>query len=318
MKAAAQSWSRRKFLRAATATAGLWLAGRHLRAAPVERFRLGILTDEVSQDPEPALALMRDLNLNWVELRTVWGKHVIFLDSDERRELRDLLAKYRLFVSNIAAPTYKTTFPGTTPIAREEAEEYEPRVDQEEILRRAIDTARYFNVPQFRAFTFWRVADSERPRVMPEIREVLRRALKIAEHNGVSIVVENEYTTNVATGAEVAEFIQSFESPFLGVLWDPGNAVFAGEKSFREGYERIPKHRIYHLHLKDAVRDPQSGRYRWAVVGEGQVDFVGQFAALIKDGYRGTLSLETHLDQPTREQASLASMRGVLHCIRKA
>ncbi|MDZ7373661.1 MAG: sugar phosphate isomerase/epimerase [candidate division KSB1 bacterium] len=312
-------FSRRAFLRDCLLTSGaVWLGASKLLAAPLERFRLGILTDEVSQDPERAMALMRDLRLNWVELRTVWGKHVIFLDSQERRELRELLARYGLFVSNIAAPTYKTAFPGTTPIAKEEGEEYEPRVDPEEVLWRAIDTARYFNVPFFRAFTFWRVADSERPKVMPEILEVFRRAVKIAERNGTTLLVENEYTTNVATGAEAAAFIREFDSPFLGLLWDPGNAVFAGEKSFREGYEKIPKDRIHHIHLKDALVDPTTGRRRWAVVGQGQVDFVGQFAALVRDRYRGTLSLETHLEQPNREQASLNSMLGVLDCIRKA
>ena len=319
MSGSRSAFSRRGFLATLLALAGSVGGGpARLLGAPRERFRLGIITDEVSRDPERAIAFVKDLKLNWVELRNVWGKHVIFLDRYERKELRDLLARYGVLVSNIAAPTYKTTFPGTSPVKKEKGEELRPKLDHEEVLWRAIETAKYFNVPRFRVFTFWRVAEEERVRLLPEIQQVLHRAVKIAERNGLSIVVENEHTTNVASGAEMAEFIRRFDSPYIGVLWDPGNAVVAGDESFREGYTKIPRGRIYHLHLKDVVRDQATGRYRWVQVGSGQVDFVGQFRALYNDRFRGTLSLETHFHEPSRELASLESMKGVFRCIAQA
>ena len=53
---------------------------------------------------------------------------------------------------------------------------------------------------------------------------------------------------------------------------------------------------IYHFHAKDCriVNDaPQ-----WLALGEGSVDWPGQFDALARDGYRGWISLETHWPGP--------------------
>ncbi len=46
------------------------------------------------------------------------------------------------------------------------------------------------------------------------------------------------------------------------------------------------------MHLKDAKR--VNGKPEAMPIGCGDVDFVGQFKALLKDGYDGYISLETH------------------------
>ncbi|NOZ56377.1 MAG: sugar phosphate isomerase/epimerase [Calditrichaeota bacterium] len=309
---------RRAFLKASAALGlGAALHPLQLLGAPRTRLRLGVISDEVSQDPERAIALMKQFDLNWVELRGVWGKHVIFLDSYERRELRDLLGRYGVMVSNIASPTFKSTFPGSAPIMRE-GSAHPAELDQWEVLERAVDAAHYFNVPHIRAFAFWRVADGERKKLMPEIVNMLKKAVAYAERRGVAIVVENEYSTNVATGAEAGEFISNFDTPFAGILWDPGNAFMAGEHTWKEGYEKIPKGRIQHIHLKDVRIDPKTKRKHWVAVGDGVIGYVGQFRALIKDRYLGALSIETHYHTPTWEQSTIESLRGALRCIRQA
>ncbi len=310
--------NRRAFLRAGAAL-GFGIATRplHILGAPRSRLRLGVISDEVSQDPERAIALVKQFGLNWVELREVWGKHVIFLDADERRELRDLLGRYGIMVSNIASPTFKSTFPGSTPVMKE-GSQHPAELDQWEVLERAVDTAHYFNVPHIRAFAFWRVSDDERKKLMPDIVETLKRAVAYAEKQGVAVVVENEYSTNVATGAEAGAFISAFETPFVGILWDPGNAFMAGERTWKEGYEKIPRSRIRHIHLKDVRLDPKTKRKHWVAVGDGVIGYVGQFRALVRDRYLGTLSIETHYHTPTWEQSTIESLRGALRCIREA
>lgn len=309
---------RRTFLKASAAlglNALFYPAG--LFGASTSLFRLGVISDEVSQDPERAIALVRQFHLNWVELREVWGKHVIFLDANERRELRNMLGRYGVMVSNIASPTFKSTFPDSSPIKRE-GTGHVMELDQWEVLERAVDTAHFFNVPHIRAFTFWRVADDERKRLMPEIVNILKKAVGYAQKRGIMIVVENEYSTNVATGAEAGEFIANFDTPYIGVLWDPGNAFMAGEHTWEEGYRKIPKGRIHHIHLKDVKVDPKTGRRHWVAVGDGLIGYVGQFRALVKDHYLGTLSIETHYHTPTFEQSTIESLRGALRCMRKA
>ncbi len=81
---------------------------------------------------------------------------------------------------------------------------------------------------------------------------------------------------------------------WLMLNWDPGNAAARGEKPFPEGYNLSPKDRIGHCHCKDVVLKPGGADYNWAKMGSGIVDWVGQFKALKRDGYRYAVSLETH------------------------
>jgi L-ribulose-5-phosphate 3-epimerase len=55
-------------------------------------------------------------------------------------------------------------------------------------------------------------------------------------------------------------------------------------------------------------------------IGSGKIDFVGQFRALIKNGYEGTMSLETHYlnAAKNKEASSKESMEGLLKVIRDA
>jgi L-ribulose-5-phosphate 3-epimerase len=55
-------------------------------------------------------------------------------------------------------------------------------------------------------------------------------------------------------------------------------------------------------------------------VGSGKIDYLGQFRALIKDGYKGTMSLETHYLNAAKdkEASSRESMEGLLKLIQEA
>ena len=47
------------------------------------------------------------------------------------------------------------------------------------------------------------------------------------------------------------------------------------------------------MHLKDAHLNEQ-GEVEGVAIGEGDVDYIGQFRQLLKDGYDGYVVLETH------------------------
>jgi sugar phosphate isomerase/epimerase len=70
----------------------------------------------------------------------------------------------------------------------------------------------------------------------------------------------------------------------------------AGETPFPAGWEASRAH-VAHVHVKDA-RAAEDGSLKWTVVGEGQIDYHGQLAALKASGYDGVISLETHYKAP--------------------
>ena len=74
-------------------------------------------------------------------------------------------------------------------------------------------------------------------------------------------------------------------SPHLAVVWDPANALVAGETPFPDGYSLLPKQRIAHVHAKDC--DIDCGQPNWGPLGTRHVHWKEQIQALIDDRYSG-------------------------------
>jgi len=288
--------------------------------AELQRFELGVITDEVSQDFENALRWARSFGLSWVELRFLWNKYVINLTEDDVKHAKDLLAKHQMKVSVVDSPFFKTLLPGTQ--SKFDTGKSDPLQSdfgaQQGILEKAIKRAKDFGTDKVRIFAFLRVAQPLT--VFDRVARELEETAAIAQRENIRLLLENEFSCNVATGAESAAMLSAVKSPTLGLNWDPGNAYAAGETPFPNGYEPLDKKRIWHMHLKDAAPNPNGGEAVWKPIGSGKIDYLGQFRALIHDGYHGTLSLETHYlnTAKNKEESSRESMEGLLRVIQEA
>jgi L-ribulose-5-phosphate 3-epimerase len=313
------SFSRRRLL--ATAPAALLLTRIPTWAANVNQFHLGVITDEISQDFEHALVWAKGFGLHGVELRFLWNKYVVDLSPDDVKRAKDLLAKYQMKVSVVDSPYFKTLLPGTqSRFADSKADPLQSEfAKQDAILERAIARAKDFGADKVRIFAFLRVADPHS--VFERVAKELERSTKVAKSEGIRLVLENEFSCNVATGHESADFLRMVNSPSLGLNWDLGNAYAAGElKPYPDGYDVLDKKRIWHCHLKDAAPAANGQEANWRPIGGGVIDYAGQFRALLKDGYTETMSLETHYLNAAKdkEASSTESMQGLLAEIRKA
>lgn len=285
------------------------------------RFELSVITDEISQDFGHCLEVAaNEFGLGFVEIRTLWKKNVVRLEPKELEEARRLLDKYQLKVTDIAAPLFKVDWPGAPKSKYAPAEAYGDAgftfAQQDEVLERAIEAGKKLETNRVRCFDFWRLDNPKEYR--NAIDDRLRRAADKAGKQGVVLLLENEYACNTATGAEAARTLAAVQSPHFLLNWDPGNAAYLGEVAYPNGYAGLPKDRIGHMHLKDVQRKPD-GNYEWACMGRGLIDYLGQFRALLKDGYSGTMSLETHWHGAgTPEESSRQSMAGTKELLRKA
>jgi sugar phosphate isomerase/epimerase len=288
-------------------------------------FKLSVITDEITQDFGRALEIAtKEFGLHYVELREMWGKNLMKLDEKELAETKRLLERYKLRVSSIASPVFKVDWPGAARVGDASASgqkrdqfgaDFTFR-QQNELLEHALDLARVLNTDRVRIFDFWRLQDQKPHRAA--IDEKLIEAAVKAARAGVTLLLENEQSCNTATGAEAARTLAAVQSPNLKLNWDPGNAASRGEVPFPDGYARLPKDRIGYMHCKDVVRKPD-GTTEWAAMSRGIIDYIGQFRALKKDGYRGVLSLETHWrGGGTPEESTRQSMTGMKDLLRRA
>ena len=313
-----ESMRRREFI--ASGTAMGMITALPAWTAEVKRFDLGIISDEVSQDFEHALLWAKGFGLQWVELRFLWNKYVIDLSADDVGRAKDLLAKHELKVSVIDSPYFKTLLPGTQ--SKFDTGKSDPLQSdfgaQKGLLEKAMQRAKDFGTDKIRIFAFLRV--DQPASVFDRVARELEASAAIAQREGIRLLLENEFSCNVATGVEGAAMLNLVKSPALGLNWDPGNAYAAGETPFPNGYEPLDKKRIWHMHLKDAAPNPKGGEAIWEPIGGGKIDYLGQFRALIKDGYQGTMSLETHYlnAAKNKEESSRESMEGLLKVIHEA
>jgi len=318
--------SRRNFLAAlggAAASSLLCRWGSDAWPLPAmsSRFKLSVITDEITQDFGHALEIAsKEFGLTYVELRTLWNKNIINLDEKETAEVRRLLGKFSLQVIDIASPLFKTDWPGAptskfSPKTPQFGADY-TFAQQGEVLERSIAIAKALGTDRVRCFDFWRLDDPKpfRDSMDSKLRDT---AAQVASKK-ITLLLENEFACNTATGAESARTLQAVQSPNLKLNWDPGNAAYRGEIAFPDGFAKIPKDRLGHMHCKDVVREAD-GTFEWAAMGRGIIDYIGQFRALVQAGYSGTMSLETHWrGAGSAEESSRQSMAGMKELLRKA
>jgi L-ribulose-5-phosphate 3-epimerase len=289
----------------------------------VSPFRVAVINDEISQDFGRACEVASlEFGMQWIELRGMWNKNIVNLDEKEVAEAKKILERFGLRATDIASPLFKVDWPGA-PKSKFSPKGSQFNADftydqQDELLERAIATARAFGTDRVRCFDFWRLEDQKPYRLAMSDR--LRVAAEKAENSGITLLLENESACNTATGAEAARVLSEVKARNFMLNWDPGNAAAAGETPYPDGYALLPKDRIGHCHCKDAVKTPGKPEPTdWAAMGTGFVDWVGQFRALKADGYHDAVSLETHWrGAGTPEESTRQSWKGMREELKKA
>lgn len=285
-------------------------------------FYLSVINDEITQDFDRACQIAsRDFGLSWIELRGMWNKNITELDAKQIADAQQILAKYKLRVTNIASPLFKVDWPGA-PLSKHSPKRDQFHADfdfkqQDKLLDHCIELAKSFQTDRIRCFDFWRLDDPKpyREAMNNKLREA---AEKCAKHNLI-LVLENEMACNTGTAEEAIGVLNAIPNKNFMLNWDPGNAAtFPDNTPYPTGYNLLPKDRIGHCHCKDVKRLP-GGKYEWAPVGAGVVDWVGQFKALQRDGYHYAVSLETHWrGAGTPEASTRISMNGLKDTLKKA
>ena len=294
----------------------------------------GVCTDEVHPDLETALVAAREMGMRHVELLEFWGKPVVAMDDAEIQRAKELLGKYGLGVSAIGSLFLKLVQLGQVrpgEVARDPA-----FLKDLDVLLSEIRVAQALGAPIVRAYSFRRDdmvgMGNPSPRlprggeipdeILKKVVEGMRIAAGLAGDAGLVLGIENVRSCWGNSGYNTARIVRAVGHPALKVIWDPANDYVSGGSPYPEGYEAVRPF-MCHVHVKDArVVDPAVGLIAWEAVGRGEVDYVSQFRAMRRDGYAGTLSLETHWHprtasgQPDKVADSRTSFQGVRAALR--
>ncbi len=263
------------------------LAGA-VKAIPLSEIRLGVLSDEIDEDPAVVAAFLKRFGVRYAEVRNLWGKYNTAQPLDKVKEAKAIFDSNDIQVQSLDTAFFR----GAVPAGSE-------ALDKEwKLLDDAMDRAGIFGVKTLRTFAFLpkdgNTADTS---IYPHAHELLKEAAGRAGKRGFKLAVENLKGSYVQNGADAGRMLKAVKASNFGLTWDPNNAASVGEQSYPDGYKQLDPARIFNVHIRDFKKRPDGGA-DWAAVGTGDFDNLGQIRALRKDGYKGPFTLETHWRDP--------------------
>jgi len=254
--------------------------------------RLGVITDEISEDFDHALAVCAELGIGEIELRSAWSTNIVAMDDAMLDRLATAIEAAGVSVCSIASPFLKCHIGGNDAdgaAGRMHSASETSRAEQWAILDRSLDIADRLDAPLVRTFSFWRVPETQEAR--DDLLATLTEATARVAARDKLLGLENEHACIIGTGEEAAWYLDRIPDRTLGLIWDPGNEAALGSVPYPGGYEAV-KDRIHHIHLKDAARIAEGTPF--VKMGDGAIAYEDQFRRLVADGYDGVLSIETH------------------------
>ncbi len=295
-------------------------------------FSLGVVNSEISSDVDVGVAVAADLGMSQIEIEDFWGRAAYECDDALVERTRAAVERAGLYVSAVGTQAFKALIlpPGDVgDLASIDGwDQHRSELDG------GIRVAQALGSPYVRIFSCRRDdmvgLGNPSPRLpdggpLPDDRlagtvNVLRDAGDRADAAGVTLLVENVRSCWGNTAVNTVPILEATAHPRVKLIWDPANDFVSGGNTFPLGY-KVARPWTQHVHIKDAsVVDHATGLIASECVGRGEIDFVGQFRALIDDGFAGAVNLETHWhpEHRSKEANTRESFAGMLEALKLA
>lgn len=239
------------------------------------KFKLGVITDEVTQNIFEAAGFCKKHGLDCMEVRSVNDRSPFDFTDQDIADINAAAKKYDLSVCAISAPLFKCDFDDDKAIA-----------SHVQNFEKCAVRANQIGAKMIRGFDFWDSGVSLEKRA-----EKYKDIAQICQKYDIICVIEADPSVHSNTPHKTAELVKAIDSPYIKVLFDPGNEVWVNEKASDDAYMAVKPY-LAHIHIKDA--DIIDGKPDGVKIGAGLVDYKTLFARLIDDEYCGNVMLETH------------------------
>lgn len=240
------------------------------------KFKLGVITDEVTQDIFEAAEFCHKYGLKCMEVRSVNGRSPFDYTDEDVQQIIDAAKKYNLEVTAISSPVFKCEYNDEEAIKANVAG-----------FEKCAIMANKMGAKYIRGFDFW---NKETP---VEVRATMYgEIIALCEKYDVYCALESDPAIHSSTPHKLAELLTAINNPRIKALFDPGNEIWVTGKTSEDAYDKLEPCGIVNMHVKDGINT--NGHTDAVKVGTGSADFVGIFKKLIRDGYSGGVMLETH------------------------
>lgn len=278
--------------------------------------KLAINFDEISDDFEQAANLMREMGVNYGELRMVNNKNFVFWNDDEVESFKSLLDKHGITVVAAATPLFKWYSLSDDPEVTHDSFGFNPRLSQQEkrrTIHRTIAIASTLQIPMLRIFS-----ELKSPRIKASdfaSSELLEYALTEAAEHNISLLIENEPVCQIHTKAAVTEFLELNNAPNLKLWLDIANLLEIGQ-TIDETFLTAVGPRIKYIHVKNYVIEGATRKY--VPAGLGTIDYYNVLPLVLSYCQSNVIvSVETHAPAGAKVSASRSSIEYLTDLLNK-
>jgi Sugar phosphate isomerases/epimerases len=242
--------------------------------------KLGIITDEVTQEIDRAVDFALRHKLDGVELRSLDDQNIDEIPISRVKEIKEILDYNGLEVCNLSSSFFKCSI--------DSSKEYDDNIEK---LKRLTERAHILNCSSIRGFAFFTNGCFEKR--MDEIIGKFQRPIEMLASERLYLLLEADPSVFTSNCKKLSKLITAINSDCVKAIYDPGNDIYDPdcERPYPEGFNSI-KDYIKHVHIKDALK--RDGKPESVKVGTGEVPYESIFKGLSDIGYDGYVVLETH------------------------
>ena len=274
--------TRRELLSATAACAGTLWARAHW-----DRSRISAITDEIGADADDAASFAHQSGMLFVEVRDQPGSNRQYAAGREADMKADTahLSNENIKISIVDASLLK--------FAWADQARWDRRAED---LQKALQCAQIMGADKLLVFAGARVPDPSS--MFPRIADAIAEMAAEAEKQKVTLLLENDPDTSVATCADLAAVMKMAPSKFVGISWKPAP----------DGYSLLPKKRLLNVRVPAASLWPNRREsLNWKTI----------LTELDKDGYSGRLTLETGRAGNKPIDAAREALDQLVHVVRE-
>lgn len=242
--------------------------------------KLGIITDEVTQDIEKAVKFAKVHKLHGVELRSLEDTPIDLIPIKRIKEIRNILKCENLEVCNLSSSFFKCSI--------DSEEEYMENIEK---LKRLMEIAHIFDCPYIRGFAFFKSGKFQDR--LDDIVDKFQKPIDMLKSENIQLLLEADPGVFTTNNRGLSQVISKLNSKNIAAIYDPGNDIYdpEGEIPYPDGFQYIERY-MAHVHIKDAKLI--DGKPKSLKVGTGDVPYKDILKKLKEINYKGYIVLETH------------------------
>ena len=249
------------------------------------------VTDEVSPDRSPSsiphvFGKLARYDVRHAEIRMVENKRYPAVDPAAWDRLKASADEHDITFTSVSPGLFKCPLDSDLlPVHRSG------------LLQASLTLAERIGVSTLVVFGVQR-SEADVPEDIERVVDLLGSVADAAAERGFRVQLENIPGSWADTSDNCLTLLEGVGRRNFGYIWDTGNLYESEAEHFLAGYRKLKPY-VENVHLKDGRFI--DGEMTWQRFGEGVTDIRGQVEALLRDDYRGSVTVEAKCEPHEEE-----------------